>query len=178
MKKMVLLILMLLCLPALAEDEGSWNSLPLDLPEAKPVVTDEQFQKALDSKLKRKPPKNKNIPKGKVNSKGFDETSFVEEVEDDLPVIPIATNLIIGNRVLPSGHYQIKGEMLNGSPVLKFYQSHHLIAQLPVIEIDHDFGEKNINFVKLIDHEPAQVKLIFGNMDFNAYRILDVAEGK
>jgi hypothetical protein len=45
---------------------------------------------------------------------------------------------------------------------------------MPVVEINDDFGEKGIIFVKLIDHNDGQVKLIFGNLEFNAYRILDL----
>ncbi len=71
----------------------------------------------------------------------------------------------------------MKGEIIDGKTVLKFYQAHYLIAQMPVTEVNDDFGEKNINFVKLIEHNENQVKLIFGNLEFNAYKIINLGGG-
>jgi hypothetical protein len=177
MKKFLTIILvsgLLSLVSARADEESPWGDFDanLNIPNAAPVVTDQEFQKAIDSKLKKKK-KNKNIPKGNM-FRNSDETTFINDVPEDLPVIPIPLDLVIEDRVLPSGHYQVKGEKIDGKTVLKFYQAHYLIAQLPVIEINDDFGEKNINFIKLIDHSDTQVKLIFGNLEFNAYRIIDL----
>jgi hypothetical protein len=156
-------------------DGSMWDNFSEQAPaEAKPFVSDSDFDKALESK-QRKKKKNKNIPKGQMY-RDSNETTFIQETTE-LPVLTIPLNLYISeNSVLPSGHYQVKGEKVNGKPVINFYQAHYTMAQIPAIETDNDFGEKNINFVKLIDAADGKVKIIFGNMDFNAYAVIDTAE--
>ena len=78
--------------------------------------------------------------------------------------------------ILPVGHYQAKGEIKNGTPVIQLYQSQNLMAEIPATETNDDFNEPEINFIKMIDAgNENQVKFIFGSVDFNAYAILDIA---
>lgn len=147
-------------------DQNSYGQKP---------VTDEEFEKALESK-QRKKKKNKNIPKGQ-EFRQSNETDFVNNIKEDLAVICIASPLKIGEEgVLPVGHYQVKGEMKNGQPRIKLYQAHFLMAEFPAIETNDDFDEKEINFVRMLDHNETQFKIIFGSIDFNAYAIVDIAE--
>ena len=137
-------------------------------------VSDEDFEKALESKQKKK--KNKNIPKGE-EFRQSNETDFINKVDVSLPVICISIPLKIGDDgVLPVGHYQVKGEIKDGQPRLKLYQSSFLMADIPAVETDEDFDQPEINFVGMIDYNDKQYKIIFGSVDFNAYAIVDTAE--
>ncbi len=137
-------------------------------------VSDEDFDKALESKQKKK--KNKNIPKGE-EFRQSNETDFINKVDTALPVLCISIPLKIGeDGILPVGHYQVKGEKENGQPRLKLYQSSFLMADIPAVETNEDFDQPEINFVGMIDYNDKQYKIIFGSVDFNAYAIVDTAE--
>lgn len=137
-------------------------------------VSDEEFEKVLESCKKKK--KNKNIPKGE-EFRQSNETDFINTVEDALPVICISVPLKIGeDGILPVGHYQVKGEKKNGEPRLKLYQSSFLMADLPAVETEEDFDQPEINFVGMIDYNENQYKIIYGSVDFNAYAIVNIAE--
>lgn len=138
-------------------------------------VTDEEFEKALESKQKKKK-KDKNIPKGE-EFRQSNETDFVNNIKENLPIICISAPLKIGEEgVLPVGHYQVKGEIQNGQPRIKLYQSHYLMADFPATETNEDFDQPEINFVGLLDYNENQYKLIFGSVDFNAYAIVNIAQ--
>ncbi len=139
------------------------------------AVSDEEFDKALESKQKKKR-KNKNIPKGEEFHQS-NETQFINETEEDLPILCVPAGLIISDsKILPPGHYQVIGEKKDGKPILKFYQAHYLMGEIPAIETKDDFAQPDVHFVKLLNNGDKQVKIIFGSLDFNAYRIINIAE--
>ena len=140
----------------------------------KQFISDQDFEKAVESKQKKKK-KDKNIPKGEMYRQS-NETDFIIDTKKELPVLVIPLNLNIDDETLPMGHYQVLGEKINGSPVLKLYQAHHLMAQIPVTETHDDFNQAQINFVKLMGHSNDSIKIIFGNVDFNAYALVDIAQ--
>lgn len=147
-------------------DQNSYGQKP---------VTDEEFEKALQSKQKKKK-RDKNIPKGE-EFRQSNETDFINNMPETLPVICISTPLKLGETdILPVGHYQVKGEIKNGQPRLKLYQAHYLMADFPAIETNEDFDQPEINFTGLLDYNEKQYKIIFGSIDFNAYAIVDIAE--
>lgn len=137
------------------------------------TVTDEEFDKALESKTRKK--RNKNIPRGSESHQS-NETEFLKEAKEDLPVLCVPTDLILGDKILPVGHYQIIGEKINGKPVIKFYQAHYLIGQTPAIETNDDFNKETVTFVDILDNGEKQVKIIYGSLDFNAYSVIDIAQ--
>ncbi len=137
-------------------------------------VTDDEFDKALESKKKKfKKKKNKEIPKGESFSQS-NETKMLTETSKDLPIllIPLALKVKEGYTI-PIGHYQVEGEKKDGEVYIKLYQAHDLIAKIPAEETEDDFGETSINFVKLLPHGDYHVEIIYGGMDFNAYAIID-----
>ena len=137
-------------------------------------VSDEEFQKALESK-KGKPKRDKNIPKGESFSQS-NETEALNSTAKEPQILLIPLGLKIGeNEIIPPGHYEVEGVKENGKPYLKLYQSHYMIAKLPATETNDDFGEPTINFVKLIPHGDYHVQIIYGSIDFNAYSIIDIA---
>lgn len=137
-------------------------------------VSDEEFQKALESK-KGKPKRDKNIPKGESFSQS-NETEALNSTVKEPQILLIPLGLKIGeDEIIPPGHYEVEGVKENGKPYLKLYQSHYMIAKLPATETNDDFGEPTINFVKLIPHGDYHVQIIYGSIDFNAYSVIDIA---
>ncbi len=195
MKRFVIFVLLLLIsfvnvncaladdvdLPATGDLWDNWNTGADDGREAKPV-TDEQFDKAIEQ-VDKKVNKWKNwaqkrkLPKGEEFSQS-NETEMINDTYNNqapiLPVLCVPVNLAIGEDTLPVGHYQIKGEKINGEPVLKFYQAHYEMAQFPAVETNDDFGEETISFVKLEPLNDNQIKVMFGSLDFNAYTVIDI----
>ncbi len=138
-------------------------------------VSDKEFEQALESK-KGKKKRDKNIPKGESIQQS-NETDSILNVSKELPILLIPLNLKQQNgSIIPIGHYQVEGIKENGKPYIKLYQAHYVIAKLPAEETNDDFGETAINFVKLLPHGEAHVQIVFGNVDFNAYSIIDIAE--
>jgi len=179
MKKLIAVIFSILFFSttgALA-DGDLWDNYGDNNAYGQKAVSDEEFKNVVE-KLKEKKfgkKRNKNIPKGE-SYRESNETTFLKSVPDELPVLCIPSALQADvNHIIPVGHYQVVGEKINGEPVIKLYQAHYMIAQLPACETKDDFNEETINFVNILPEEENKVKIIFGNVDFNAYTILDIA---
>lgn len=191
MKKLCILILSIFFssffVPAYADADFStidvsdtWNfEIPQLEKEATPV-SDEEFEEAI-KKIDSKVNKWKNWaekrkrPKGESFSEN-DKTEFLQnetKEKDADPVICIPSDLKIGEGVIPVGHYQVKGEIIEGKPILKLYQAHYLIAKIPATETNDDFGEEEILFAKFLPINDNQIKIIYGSLDFNAYAVLN-----
>ena len=147
-------------------------------------VSDAEFNKAIEQvkdKQSRglfgRKKKNKNIPKGEEYSQS-NETEMLEVHSDInfLPVISLPVELVVGEGVLPVGHYQIQGERRDDKVVLKFYQAHNMLAEFPAIETMDDYGEETITFARWFPEGDKQLKIVFGSLDFNAYTIVDIKE--
>ena len=147
-------------------------------------ITDEDFEKAIEqmdskvNKWKNWAEKRKR-PKGEEFSQS-NETEIInnEQGEDaSLPVVSLPVELKIGEGIVPVGHYQVQGEMVNGRPVLSLYQAHFLVAKIPAIETNEDFDQEEILFANWLsdDENPDRIKLIYGSLDFNAYTYVDLA---
>lgn len=141
------------------------------------AVTDKEFEEALESKKgKQKKPKDKLLRNGEAFQKS-NETEFLKSVPKELPILLIPLNLALTeDRILPVGHYQIMGEKKGGKVYLKFYQAHNLLANLEAVETNDDFGEEEINFVRLLENDGNSVKIVFGSLDFNAYTIVNISK--
>lgn len=139
------------------------------------AVSDKEFDDALKSKKGKKNKRNRAIPKGSEFHQS-NETQFIKEAEEEMPILCVPVTLRIGESTIPVGHYQIDGERSGNKVFLKFYQAHYLIAKVPAIETRDDFGKETVHFVELRGINETQVKVIFGSIDFNAYSIIDIAE--
>ena len=189
----ILLLSFVFSLPVYSADEDiskstdlwdNWNDAPgFFSKKNKPAVSDEDFDKAIDT-LKNTnrfgfKKKNKNIPKGEERN-SYEESEVFEEheegnVNNTLPVVCIPVELSIGEGVLPVGHYQIQGEKdENGNLTLKLYQAQYVMAQLPAIETYEDFDEDTITFAKWTPEGDDKIKIIYGSLDFNAYAYVNI----
>ena len=148
-------------------------------------VSDEDFDKAIES-LKDK--KNKWVkrfkkwqtPKGEEFHQG-NETEAINQSDESKkdeghPVVSIPVGLVIGDSILPVGHYQIQAEKDGDEVYLKFYQSQYLMAQVPAVETDDDFGEETITFAKWFPEGEDEIKLIYGSMELNAYTVIKIQD--
>lgn len=141
------------------------------------AVTDKEFEEALESKKgKPKKEKDKLLRNGEAFQKS-NETEFLKSVPKELPILLIPLDLALTqDRILPVGHYQIMGEKKDGKVYLKFYQAHNLLANIEAIETNDDFGEDEINFVRLLENDGNSVKIVFGSLEFNAYTIIKISK--
>jgi len=178
MKKfLVLLFILILSGANSAFAEGDlWDNFGDQNTYGQKPVTDEEFEKALESKKgKPKKPKDKLLRNGESFQQS-NETQFLNKMPKELPILLVPLNLAIDeDAVLPVGHYQVKGEKKDGKVYLKLYQAHNLMASLEAVETNSDFNEEEINFVKLQEYGENQVKIIYGSVDFNAYTLVNIA---
>ena len=135
-------------------------------------VSDDEFDKALESKKRKK---NKKIKGEEFHQSN--ETQAITDTEEELSILCVPANLVVdGDVIIPTGHYQVIGEKRAGKPVLKLYQAHFLIAEIPATETNDDFGQESVNFVSVTDAPGNKLKIIFGSIDFNAFAVVDIAE--
>lgn len=178
MKRIFILILTIIIFAGNASfaDGDLWDNFGDQNVYGQTPVSDKEFEKALDSK-KGKKKRDKNIPKGE-EFRQSNETEVINKMPESLPIVCVSAPLKINeNAILPVGHYQAKGELKDGHPVIRLYQSQFLMAEIPATETNDDFNEPEINFIKMIDAgNENQVKFIFGSVDFNAYAILDIEQ--
>ena len=138
----------------------------------KGAVSDEDFDKAIESKKGTKPKKMKGESYQQSN-----ETEVINQLPKELPVVCISTTIQIGEKaVLPVGHYQVMSEKRGDKIYLKLYQGHYLMAEIEAQETLEDFNEPEVHFVKFITDKDNQLKIIYGSIDYNAYAILKPAE--
>ena len=105
------------------------------------------------------------------------ETNVLTQMSEELPILLVPLNLELKDgAILPVGHYQVKGVKKNGKLYIQLFQSSELFANIEVVETRDDFGEPEINFVRMIDDDGKQAKIIFGSIDFNAYAIVKIAQ--
>lgn len=175
MKKFLILffILFMAGIQPVFADGDLWDNFGDQNAYGQKSVTDEEFEKALESKKgKPKKPKDRLLRNGEAFQQS-NETQFLNAVPKELPILLIPVDIAINeDAVLPVGHYQVMGERKNGKVYLKLFQAHTLLANIEVSETNDDFGEEEINFVKLIEDGEEQFKIIYGSVDFNAFALV------
>ena len=171
-------------LPASGDLWDNWGTSQDFYGQDKKGVSDEEFDKAIEQvkdKQSRglfgRKKRNKNIPKGEEFSQSNESEILDVQVDKDaLPVVSLPVELVVGDGVLPVGHYQIQGERKEDKVYLKFYQAHNLFAEFPAVETQDDFGEEEILFARWFPEGENKIKIIYGSLDFNAYTFVQIKE--
>lgn len=185
MQKFTILLLSIFLVGGIcAHADDLWDNFGDSNVYGQKAVSEEEFQKAIESKKNKKSPfgktfslkkqKNKDVPEGE-NFSQSNETEIISNTKSELPVLMIPISLKINdNYIIPIGHYQIEGEKTDdGEVFIKLYQAHDLIAKIPAKETEQDYEDEAINFVKLEPHGETHVEIIYGCLDFNAFAIID-----
>ena len=176
--------LIVFTLPAISDDaEDLWTNYGIDITGGKEAtaVSDEEFEKAIeqvDAKVNkwRNWAQKRKLPKGQEFSHS-NETEILDNEHGDnatLPVITLPINIVIGEGVLPVGHYQVEGETIDGNAVLKIYQAGNLMTKIPAEFTNDDFEQEEILFANWLPYGDNQIKIIYGSLDFNAYAVVDI----
>ena len=192
MKKFILLFLFLsLSFPATVHAEKSlddYTGIDHAWDNQKPVTNDE-FEKAIDTltakqKKREEKAKKKKIKKisggGTSLHKGLEPMSEIsaldslkEKGEFDGQLLNIPVDVIVDNKVLERGYYNVFGEKdKNGDVYLSFYQAHFLMGKVKAYKTKNDFDDENLDFVKMELYDEDYIKIMYGSLDFNAYTYL------
>lgn len=187
MKKILLFIfiLNLLYLPALADEiDMNLNDYVPSVENAfygQKQITDEDFEKTM-KKIEEKKNKKSWWQKRKKGESLYKEEpskdTFFENMTAENILLCVPLNLITYDAVeIPSGHYEIKGYKKKNKVYLEFRQARSIVAKIEAKETENDYGEKAINFAKLLPYDENYVKVIFGSIDFNAYAFIPIDNG-
>lgn len=170
---------------AYAGDEDLWGSFNVDIPATKDqrFVSDEEFEAAIKKKNKKLDKWKKILlNNGSPRGEEFSQSNETEEINShqgsdaSLPVLALPVEIKIGEGYVPVGHYQVKGENVNGQIVLSLYQAHDLVAKIPAVETNDDYDQKEILFASWVSEDDDHIKLIYGSLDYNAYAIVDILQ--
>lgn len=177
-----LILLFYFCSPALADDFDNYSDLDDVWSEQKTITNKEyedvvnalQDRKNIGEKKKRKKKIKKIIGGGQTLHKELDSEKELNEIpvlkkDEDGVLVNIPVELILDQKILERGYYNVVGVKQDGKAIIKFYQSQFLKGEIIAEETTDDFEEKDINFAKILDFNENFVKLIFGSIDFNAY---------
>ena len=192
MKKTYLLIFGIV-LSLLSANADGWDDLA-DVErmwDGQKTITNQDFEKVMDAleageKKKEEKQQKKKIKKisgggtslhSELKPEGeiFENSSLKFNEEGFLVNIPV--NLILDNEKIEKGFYKLLGERNDkGEIYLSFYQSQIFNGKALAIETEDDFGEKEINFAKVLPYNDSFVKIIYGSIDFNAYTLIPYIE--
>ena len=155
-------------------------------------ITNKEFEQVMEKleekdKLKEQKQEKKRIKKlfggGKTlhseKSIDFSEqevTAGKSKEEGILMNLPV--QIILDGKILDKGFYKVFAEKDEESKKLyvNLYQSQYFKGKIEVVETEDDYGEKELDFVKILPYNDAFVRLIFGSIDFNAYAFLPYLE--
>ena len=187
-----ILVTVLLCGQALFAE--SWDDYAnLDHAwDGQKTITNKEFEQVMDAlqaKTKKKEAKQKKKRAKKISGGGtslhneLDPNKIIPELESVKPVsdellINLPVNLIVDGQLLEKGYYSVVGEKNkeDNKIYLNLYQAHYLKAKIEAHETEQDYGEDEVNFVKVQNYNDSFMKLIFGSIDFNAYAFVPFSE--
>ena len=192
MKNKILLMLFLLFIcayPVCAEDffdnytgfEHAWDN-------QKPI-TNQEFEKAIDTLTEKQKKKDEKAKKRKIKKisgggtslhKGLEPMSEIkaqdilkEKSKDEGQLLNIPVNVIIDDKVLDAGFYNVFGEKdKKGDVYLSFYQSQYLMGKVKAYTTNNDFEDEHLDFVKMEVYDKDYIKIMYGSLEFNAYTYL------
>ena len=190
-KSLIVLVLLLIGSPVLAQDDIDMNNLWdnfgsnqefFSQTKDNKTVSDDELDKIIEQVKEKHTPWGKKLKQKLQTPRGeaFSESNETEEIEDEqqeatLPVLSLPVEIDLGNGVyLPVGHYQINAEKEGEDTFIKFYQAHYLMAKIPATETEDDFDEEELLFGKWLVEDEDNLKIIFGSVDLNAFTYVKV----
>ena len=98
--------------------------------------------------------------------------------KDEGILMNIPVQIIIDGKVLDKGFYKVFAERDTETKKIyvSLYQSQFFKGKIEVAETEDDYGEKELDFARILPYNDSFVKLIFGSIDFNAYAFLPYQE--
>ncbi len=191
MKKNILLVLIIAMFVSSAVLAADWDDFGnIDrMWDGQESVTNKEFEEVMDalqSNQKKKDEKQRKKLIKKISGggtslhNGLEPDSKIQEIpalksDTEGQLLNLPVNVVIEENVLDKGFYKIIGEKNKNSEVyLLFYQSEFLKGKVKAVETKDDFGENELDFVKMLPVDGSKIKIIFGSLGFNAYVYLPV----
>jgi hypothetical protein len=174
--------------PSVLADDFFDNYMGIDRAwDGQKPITDKEFEEAvkvLEGNKKQKEAKANKKKIKKLSGGGTSlhsalspekelasQSSLKQIGENSGQLLNIPVSIVVGNKVLEPGYYNVYGERnkTDNSLLLSFYQAHSFMGDIPAFETDEDCDADDVNFVKLIPYNENYVKVIYGSLDFNAF---------
>ena len=192
MKKIVMAILLLFLfspISILADDFfDSYAGIDHAWDGQKPV-TEKEFEEAINTLTKKQKKREAKAQKKKIKKisgggtslhKGLEPLSDISEQEalkekgkDEGQLLNIPVNVVIDDKVMEKGYYNVFGEKdENGEVYLSFYQAHFFKGKVKAYKTKNDFDAENLDFVKMEPYNDEYIRVMYGSLDFNAYAYL------
>lgn len=148
-------------------------------------ITNQEFEDAINVFEKKKKENEAKQRKKKIKKISGGGTSLHNELNPDNEIteltsvtkkneeghlLNVPVNLVIDEIPLEKGFYKIIAERdKNNDIYLMFYQSQFFKGKVRASETDNDYGEDNLDFVKLLPYNDSFIKIIYGSLNYNAY---------
>ncbi len=189
MKKFLLLALILLCSTSVRADEDvfDFDFKFLNDPFAgQKMVTDKEFDKAVNSMTPKQAQKKKKepskftkwfwgVPQGSGDSQGQtpqyfgDAPSEIGAIRNPMSTKPVIT---LGAQVkdssgilLTSGHYQVDLKNIEGQNYIVFLQAHQTVGKFKASPCEDNYNKNAVIYARTAETENGYMKVIFSNLD-------------
>ena len=190
MKKVVLLVLCsFLLTPFYTVSAEDWDDFAqVDrLWDGQQTITNQQFEEVMNALEQNENKKEEKQQQKKIKKIGGGGTSLhtdmnpeneITELQSIKPseegfLVNLPVNLLLDNKILEKGYYKLFAEReKDGNIYISFYQSQYFKGKTIAVETEDDYGEKEINFAKMLPYNENFVKIIYGSLDFNAYAMI------
>lgn len=192
MKKLAFIILLVLLISPInvVADDFFDNYKGIDHAwDGQKSITNKEFEEAINTLTEKQKKKEARAKKRKIRKisgggtslhKGLEPMSEIsaqealkEKGEFDGQLVNIPVDIIIDDKVLEKGYYNVFGEKdKNGEVYLSLYQAHYLKGKVKAYKTNNDFDSENLDFAKFEQYNDDYVRIIYGSLDFNAYAYL------
>jgi len=146
-------------------------------------VSNQDYDKVINALEEQKNKKEEKTRKKKIKKISGGGTSLHEELDPNLTIpemeslkpnedgllINSPVDLVLNGQTLEKGYYKVLTEKEGNKIYILFYQSQFLKGKIEATVTEDDFGEKELDFARLLPFNDSFMKLIFGSIDYNAY---------
>ena len=181
-----LLILSFICfaqLAVFAEDVDFWDE-PVKIDNAaksqEQAVTDQEFNKVLNLFKKKQTAKEEKKKKKMGTPMNPDienqpDMKILNNLYDSYPTLMVPVTLVTTDRQkIEPGYYRVMSVKKPEQCFINFYQGNSLIAKVKAVETENDYGQKTLNYVKIITEQDNKAKIIYGDLDCNLETTVEI----